>query len=87
MSVGELHWPPSGRVVRQGLAVEVTTLIVLEVAMQRDEDGFAVWVAELPGCWSQGDSEEQALENIADAIVEYLAAENEDALVTHGGVA
>jgi predicted RNase H-like HicB family nuclease len=68
---------------RQGLAVEVATVIVLEVAMERDEDGVAVWVPKLPGCWSQGNSEEEALENIADAIAEYLAAE--DALGTHGG--
>jgi predicted RNase H-like HicB family nuclease len=67
----------------RGLAVEVATVIVLEVAMARDEDGVAVWVPKLPGCWSQGNSEEEALENIADAIAEYLAAK--DALGTHGG--
>jgi predicted RNase H-like HicB family nuclease len=27
-----------------------------------------------PGCWSQGATEEEALENIKDAIREYLAA-------------
>jgi predicted RNase H-like HicB family nuclease len=31
----------------------------------------------LPGCWSQGASEQEALENIEDAIVEYLAAIDE----------
>ena len=28
----------------------------------------------LPGCWSQGSTEEEAMENIRDAIREYLAA-------------
>jgi predicted RNase H-like HicB family nuclease len=43
------------------------------VALQRSEEGFCVWVPGLPGCVSQGDTEEEALANIADAIREYLA--------------
>ncbi|MBV8607804.1 MAG: type II toxin-antitoxin system HicB family antitoxin [Singulisphaera sp.] len=31
-------------------------------------------VPNLPGCHSQGTTEQEALENIADAIREYLAA-------------
>ena len=38
------------------------------------KEGFAVSCPALPGCWSQGDSEEEALANIQDAIQEYLAA-------------
>ena len=44
------------------------------VSIQKDDDGYAVSVPGLPGCWSQGATEEEALENIADAIREYLAA-------------
>jgi predicted RNase H-like HicB family nuclease len=36
------------------------------------EEGYAVWVPGLPGCWSQGRTEEEALENIKDAIQAYL---------------
>jgi predicted RNase H-like HicB family nuclease len=35
----------------------------------------------LPGCWSQGTTEAEALENIRDAIREYLAAVDD---VLHG---
>jgi predicted RNase H-like HicB family nuclease len=43
-----------------------------EVRLYRSEEGYAVSCPALPGCWSQGDTEEEALENIKDAIREYL---------------
>jgi predicted RNase H-like HicB family nuclease len=45
-----------------------------KVVLERTEEGYAVHVPGLPGCWSQGASEQEALENIQDAIQEYLAA-------------
>ena len=42
------------------------------VSLKKTEEGFSVWAPGLPGCWSQGSSEEEALENIRDAIGEYL---------------
>lgn len=42
------------------------------VSLKKTEEGFSVWAPGLPGCWSQGSSEEEALENIQDAIGEYL---------------
>jgi predicted RNase H-like HicB family nuclease len=45
-----------------------------KIALQRTEEGFSVSVPGLPGCWSQGSTEEEALQNIQDAIQEYLAA-------------
>lgn len=43
-------------------------------ARNKPEEGYSVSVPGLPGCWSQGETEAEALENIADAIREYLAA-------------
>ena len=43
-----------------------------KVNLQETPEGYAVWVPGLPGCWSQGKTEKEALENIKDAIQEYL---------------
>ncbi len=48
-----------------------------KIALHHDEEGFSVSVPGLPGCWSQGATEEEALENIQDAIRKYLAAREE----------
>jgi len=39
-----------------------------KVNLKKTDEGYAVWVPGLPGCWSQGKTEEEALENITDAI-------------------
>jgi predicted RNase H-like HicB family nuclease len=43
-----------------------------KVNIQKSDEGYSVWVPGLPGCWSQGDTEVDALENIKDAIELYL---------------
>jgi len=50
-------------------------LVRFKVAIFPSEEGFAVCVPSLPGCWSQGATEQEALTNIADAIRDYLEAE------------
>ena len=45
-----------------------------KVVLQRSEEGVSISCPALPGCWSQGKDEDEALENIKDAIQEYLAA-------------
>jgi predicted RNase H-like HicB family nuclease len=42
------------------------------VIIEESDEGFAASVPGLPGCHSQGATEQEALENIADAIREYL---------------
>jgi predicted RNase H-like HicB family nuclease len=51
------------------------------VTLDRDEDG--VWVVEcpsIPGCVSQGQTREEALENIKDAIAACLQVRAERGL-------
>lgn len=47
------------------------------VSVHQSEEGFSVWVPGLPGCASQGDTEAEALDNIRDAISEYLSVAEE----------
>lgn len=48
-----------------------------KVILEPSEEGFAVSVPGLPGCHSQGADEQDALENIRDALREYLAVVDE----------
>ncbi len=46
-----------------------------QIILHADEDGY--WIAEcpsLPGCISQGETKEEALANITDAIQAYVEA-------------
>ncbi|MEX2142899.1 MAG: type II toxin-antitoxin system HicB family antitoxin [Pirellulales bacterium] len=45
-----------------------------QVVLHRTDEGISVSVPALPGCWSEGDTEQEALANVQDAIREYLAA-------------
>ena len=52
-------------------------LMKYKIALQHSKEGYSVSVPGLPGCWSQGQTEEEALDNIQIAIQEYLAARDE----------
>lgn len=43
-----------------------------QVALQKSDEGYSVCVPGLPGCWSQGATEAEALSNIEDAIRDYV---------------
>jgi len=52
-----------------------------QVIVYPGEDDY--WVVEcptLPGCISQGKTKEEAIQNIREAIAEYIAALEEDSL-------
>ena len=43
-----------------------------KIALYKSDEGYSVSVPGLPGCWSQGTTEAEALDNIKDAIPEFL---------------
>ena len=49
-----------------------------KVLLQWSDEGVAASVPGLPGCWSQGATEEEALENVEDAIRAYLSIVDEE---------
>ena len=67
-------------------------MAIYRVALHKSEEGYSVSCPGLPGCWSQGATEEEALENIRVAIREYVEAaeelaRNEDGRVVEVAVA
>jgi len=55
--------------VNLGMGDGMKLRVVLEPS---DEGGFTVYVPSLPGCISEGETEEEALANIREAIELYL---------------
>ena len=53
--------------------------VVLE---QSEEGGFTVYVPSLPGCISEGETEEEAMANIREAIELYLETVDDDLLAS-----
>jgi predicted RNase H-like HicB family nuclease len=51
----------------------VQVIMKYRVVMYPSDEGFAVACPDLPGCWSQGATEEEALTNIREAIEDYMA--------------
>ena len=57
------------------------SLCKFSVIIEKDKDGYYAFCPELQGCYTQGDTYEEALENIKDAIrlhVEDRLAEGEE---------
>ena len=51
-----------------------------------DEGGYTVYVPALPGCISEGDTTEEALENIREAMELYLEPVEDDWIVEEGAL-
>ena len=60
---------------------EMKFRVVLEPA---EEGGYTVFVPSLPGCVSEGDTKEEALRNIKEAIELYLESRDEDITISEG---
>jgi len=55
--------------------------VILEPA---EEGGYTAYVPSLPGCISEGDTREEALKNIREAIELYLEPKEEDLVLSKG---
>ena len=44
------------------------TIYRVSVVIEKDEDGYFAYCPEMQGCYTQGDTYEEVLENIKDAI-------------------
>ncbi|MGB7210603.1 MAG: type II toxin-antitoxin system HicB family antitoxin [Pyrinomonadaceae bacterium] len=57
--------------------------MIFHVVLEKDEDGWIVAECpSLPGCVSQGKTEQEALENIKEAITAWLWAEDQKAFAS-----
>ena len=52
----------------------------LSIIIEEDENGFFAYCPELKGCHSQGDTNDEALANIKEAVDLYLETISSDAL-------
>lgn len=58
----------------------------LKVVLEPSEDGgYTVYVPALPGCISEGETIEEALKNIREAIELYLEPTEDDWIMEEGG--
>jgi predicted RNase H-like HicB family nuclease len=52
-------------------------MVAFRIDVRQSEEGYSVSCPELPGCWSQGATETEAMSNIQVAIEEYVDAAEE----------
>lgn len=57
--------------------------VVLEPS---DEGGYTIYVPALPGCISEGNTIEEALHNIREAIALYLEPVEDELILTEGAL-
>lgn len=61
----------------------MTVKVVLEPS---DEGGYTAYVPALPGCISEGETTEETLANIREAIELYLEPAEDDLILREGAV-
>lgn len=65
------------KVIRKNNKINESVLNFNAVFIEEIDGGYSVSVPSLPGCFSQGDSFEDAVKNIKEAIELYLEEETE----------
>ena len=49
----------------------------MKIVLVHSDEGYCVSAPSLPGCWSQGDTEAEAIDNIKIAVQEYLSVKDD----------
>ncbi len=49
----------------------------MKIVLCRSDEGYSVSAPSLPDCWSQGNTEAEAIDNIKTAIREYLSVKDD----------
>ena len=62
--------------MRKQKKIKKEVLALNAVLLEEIDGGYSVSVPALPGCFSQGDTFEEAVENIKEAIALYLDGES-----------
>jgi len=57
------------------------------VLAKQEEGGYTIYVPSLPGCISQGETKNEALRNIKEAIELYLEAATDETIQYEGELA
>jgi predicted RNase H-like HicB family nuclease len=69
----------TGYIISTGSQLKERLAMRLKVVLEpSDEGGFTVHVPSLPGCISEGETEQEALDNIHEAIELYLEPVEDD---------
>ncbi len=59
--------------------------MVLQIVLEPSEEGgFTAYAPALPGCISEGDTAEEAMANIREAIALYLEPVEDDTVLSEG---
>lgn len=69
--------PAINQALKNGERCTISFMATYRVALRHSEEGYSVSCPGLPGCWSQGATEDEALANIKVAIREYVEAAEE----------
>jgi len=71
------EWPSTRKTGPDAYTEHEELTMTYRVVLEQSEEGVSISCPGLPGCWSQGASEAEALENIKSAIREYLEVVDE----------
>ena len=50
---------------------------IMKIVLVHSDEGYSVSVPGLPGCWSQGNTEAEAIDNSKIAVQEYLSVKDD----------